>query len=186
MYEGLFLSPTPIEETQVGKKLALSEVEVKQILHQLHREGIIQYKKVSGSSSISIVKERLGKGNFSINKKAYELRKKRAHYRLEQMIQFLNAEGCRQVQVLQYFNEESSDCGMCDNCLQATSGNFSMKDYNDVKTHLFKYLGKQDILLDDYVYLWPYNRRAKVRGVLTRMESEGDIIIQNQLILPPQ
>jgi ATP-dependent DNA helicase RecQ len=186
MYEGLFLSPTHIDEKGVARKLGLTEIEIRQTLLQLHREGIILYKKASGSGSISLLKERLNKDNFSIDKKAYKLRKQRAFVRLERMIQFLNAETCRQVQVLDYFNEEGMACGICDNCLQSDSTDFSNKDYNDLKNHLFKYLGKQKIHVEDYIYLWPYNRRAKIRAVLGRMESEGELVIQNQLILPPQ
>ena len=48
----------------------------------------------------------------------------------------------------------------------------SSKDYNDLHTHLFKYLGKQKIVLEDYVLLWPYNRRAKIKSIIKVLEKE--------------
>lgn len=178
-FEGLFADLSKIDEEVLAKKMDISELQVRNELRQLHREGIIRYQPAKEGAYVTFLQPRLGKAQFAIDERAYAQRKERAGKRLAEMMAFFKREGCRQQFILDYFGEESGPCGRCDICLGRKKADSS---YADAQRHLAEYLPGQEITLDAYVNLWPHNRRAGIAEAVRRMIEEGQLELREGML----
>jgi len=118
-YGGLFEQETNINEYWLAKKSKITLQKAIQFLEQLQVDGIVTYKKVTSNSKLTFLVPR--EDNIAINRiskniiKYLEQKKRKS----DAIIRFIkNADICRSIQVLQYFDEkEVSECGICDVCL---------------------------------------------------------------------
>lgn len=117
-YEGLWSAPVRIQEERLARYLEWDVAEVIRVLRQLDNLELVEYKRPSGKSQISLLRERVPESNFSIDENAYYFRKDLAMKRMNAMIAYLQDDiECREVYMRQYFNEqEVKPCGKCDIC----------------------------------------------------------------------
>lgn len=117
-YEGLWSSPVHIQEERLARYLEWDVAVVINVLRQLDKDGLIEYRRPSGKSRITLLRERVPENNFAIDEKTYYFRKDLAMKRMNAMIAYLqDSIECREVFIRQYFNEQDAKpCGKCDIC----------------------------------------------------------------------
>jgi ATP-dependent DNA helicase RecQ len=116
-YTGLFTDFTPINEEELSRKSGASRNTVYQYLVKLSSYNIIRYIPGKKTALVIFNEERLVRKALYISPDNYLLVKARYEERLKNMIEYFESENrCRQVMLLNYFGEESDNCGICDVC----------------------------------------------------------------------
>lgn len=117
-YEGLWSSEVHIQESKLAKFVDWSEAEVIAQLQRMHQLGLINYKRPSTKSQLTLLKDRVPDQYFNIDQRAFQFRKNRAYARMDAMLNYLrNDVQCREVFIRNYFDENTTtDCGKCDRC----------------------------------------------------------------------
>ena len=106
-------------EKVIAKRLNRSVEKTFQTLEKMHRANVISYFAQNDSPRVYFAEERLSDNNFSINKKRYSFRKKRALKKSSAMIAYVKSDSCRSAELVSYFGEkDAGSCGICDICLK--------------------------------------------------------------------
>ena len=121
-YTGLFTGFTPINEEELSRKSSASRNTIYQYLVKLSSYNIIRYIPGKKSALVIFSEERLIRKALYISPDNYLLVKERYETRLKSMIEYAESENrCRSVMLLNYFGEESDNCGICDICRKRIS-----------------------------------------------------------------
>ncbi|MCX7638548.1 MAG: RecQ family ATP-dependent DNA helicase [Cyclobacteriaceae bacterium] len=121
LYGGqLYSSYVHISERYLAQSLKTTEEEIKNFLHQLHAQQIIEYQPVKDSPQIFFILPRQDVEHLPINHSRMRVRRELVLSQARSMIAFAeNASLCRMNFVQQYFGESVfQKCGKCDVCLE--------------------------------------------------------------------
>jgi ATP-dependent DNA helicase RecQ len=167
-YGGIFDHYTIINEYTLSKKLNCSKKEVIDHLNDLHINGIVDYTFENSTSKLSFLVPR--NDNYTINSisKNIEQQNKLKYEKLAATISYIqNTKTCRNIQLLNYFNEISTaTCGTCDNCKAMVQPKNSIKI---IASHIIDLLKDQILSSQEIASLLNY--------------SEGEILNTLQLLL---
>ncbi|MDV7188436.1 RecQ family ATP-dependent DNA helicase [Lutibacter sp. TH_r2] len=118
-YGGIFEHYTVINEAFLSKKLGIHKNEVIKQLHILNKDGYVHYKFENSTSKLTFLIER--EDNYTINKIKPRIEQQNTLKlnKLKAVLNyFTNNKTCRNIQLLQYFNEKvSENCNNCDICI---------------------------------------------------------------------
>lgn len=186
-YEGLFTEPVKIDESKIASELRMEETQLVHHLQALKAEGYISYQQRSSEPQITFMQDRPEQNSFSIDKRLYQLRKKNAGERLNSMISYVKNESkCRQNVLVEYFGEKVEDCGRCDICVGKSKTSLTDEQIEKIYNHLLMAITQKPVDLNQYVRLYPFNKRKRVIRALKDFESEGKLRIDNSgFIYPP-
>ncbi len=184
-YEGLFMDYTKIDETRVAQEMKIDEPQLIHYLHILRSENIIDYQPRSSKPQVTFIQERPQPESFSIDRKAYQLRKKLASDRLKAMVTYVTQEEkCRQSVVIEYFGENGSKpCEKCDICQGRSETTLSPEQLRKVLDHLLGTIEAGRTNIKAYANLYPFNKRRRIIRALRQFEAEGQISIDNAGII---
>jgi ATP-dependent DNA helicase RecQ len=115
-YPGIFSNFWEISEKKIAERLKLSVSEVKSQLQYLEKQGVIDITWTSENPLITFQHERLPDGYLDINPEVYSKRKQIIEDKLQAMLKLVRSNRCRSLEILEYFGQEGTDCGKCDNC----------------------------------------------------------------------
>ena len=138
VHHGVFLYPIAINEHKLAKHIKKDVAYVYKMLSILDRDNLIKYHAQKDSPQITFLRERVENSNLSIDVVAYNFRKNRAYERMKKAIQYAETIRCRNVQLLEYFDEKTENCGTCDVCLGRTKVNISTDDFNRYAQKIFE------------------------------------------------
>lgn len=119
-YTRVFDEFVEINEVNLCKRLSISMSTLQSQLEYLEKNGIIEITWRCNEPQITFSEERLPDNYFSINQAVLQRRKIVALEKLEAVEQFLTKPVCRSIQLLAYFGQQSSKCGVCDICQEET------------------------------------------------------------------
>ena len=118
MYEGLFSGYVTIDEERIAAVGKYSVLAVEKKLKFLASRNILKYIPKVKSPVLYLATERLYPENLRLDKGEYDDRVGRFRKRLEAIIGYAQNTGrCRSQQLVEYFGQNSSPCGVCDYCL---------------------------------------------------------------------
>ncbi|HLN56156.1 MAG TPA: ATP-dependent DNA helicase RecQ [Bacteroidales bacterium] len=116
-YTGMFSEFVPINEEDLSRKSGATRDTIYQFLLRLSSSNIIRFIPGKKASLVIFREERLMRKALMISPENYLLVKERYTERLNSMIGYSDSEDrCRSVILLDYFGEESENCGRCDVC----------------------------------------------------------------------
>ncbi|MHC1778635.1 MAG: ATP-dependent DNA helicase RecQ [Bacteroidales bacterium] len=120
LYEGLFSGYVSIDEEYIAKVTRNSKAAVVSMLIRLSRMGVIGYIPGAVSPLLIFLEERLEDKGLYISEQKYQKRKGAFEERIESVINYVKEESqCRSTFIVKYFGQqESSDCGICDICIE--------------------------------------------------------------------
>jgi ATP-dependent DNA helicase RecQ len=116
-YTGMFSGFVPVNEDDLSRKTGASRDTIYQYLVKLSSFNIIKYIPGKKTALVIFKEERLQRKALMIPPENYLNVRERYEERLEKMIEYADSsDHCRSVMLLDYFGEESHDCGNCDVC----------------------------------------------------------------------
>jgi ATP-dependent DNA helicase RecQ len=137
-YPGIFDQYFAIDEKVFSQRLKLTPAQLEKQLKELEKYGIADITWKTDMPTITFIHERLPDDYLNIQPEVYVRRKDYAEKRLSAVRNFLQANTCRTVEVLNYFGQSSESCGICDVC-RSTILNESHPSYSMVH-ELLKFL----------------------------------------------
>lgn len=179
-YGGAFDQFVSIKENDIANKNSMSKNMVIDALRELDKFGVISYQQQTNQPLLTFVKPRYKTEDLIINQQYYQERKENYAQKMRSMLDFVEINKCRSIQLLNYFNEENAEeCGTCDVCLakkRNESGDLEKKISEDI----LKKIGSQKLNLQQLLNLSRLGNEAEklqsVRnlfdaGVLKKTES---------------
>ena len=126
----LFTNALMISESEIGKVLKLSRLQVEKLLRRLQERNIGSYFQQSGKPTINFFGKRFDAEKLPLNHEAIRIKKKRDEEAINAMIDYVTkVKRCRMAQLQDYFGEENpEDCGVCDYCLHKAKEELKVKE----------------------------------------------------------
>ncbi|WP_420601440.1 RecQ family ATP-dependent DNA helicase [Flagellimonas sp.] len=117
-YGGITDHDTKINTLLLSKKTGESENRIKQLLQQLHNDGIATYKNAESDIEITFLVPREDDRTINLFAKKIKDFNKVKYTNLQSMLDYIDSTiTCRSVFLLNYFGENTKDkCGTCDIC----------------------------------------------------------------------
>ncbi len=132
-----------INEETLAKKTGLTADKVVEQLKKLEEYNFLSYAPRNDKPQILFLSEFVDTRHFNLSKENYYDRKKDAESRVKAVIDFVNNDECRSVQLLRYFNEATDKaCGRCDVCQKRKSG---VAAYKEIDEKLRNVLGEDTL-----------------------------------------
>jgi ATP-dependent DNA helicase RecQ len=143
-YGGLFEDYVFINENEIARRVKTGSVAVATDLAYLDKEGILSYVPQSQLPRLVYLQDRVNTKFLTISPQNYAHLKQKQLDRIESVIAYTDNNAlCRQVQLLQYFNEHNyADCGFCDVCISRKP-----TDFGKVKNMIRGLLGERPLTL---------------------------------------
>lgn len=137
-YGGLFENYVFINEKELAYRVKLGAAIITEQLKYLDKEGVLSYIPQSSLPKLVFVENRVPDKFLDLSSGSYQTLKEKFKERIEAVINYTNnADVCRQVQLLIYFNEFNyADCGHCDVCIAKRP-----KDLDQVKEKILSVMG---------------------------------------------
>ncbi len=170
-YSGLFDSYVKINEYLIAKRTRVDVKELVKQLKYLDSIELIDYLPANDKPKITFLVERIPEEHLEISYESYGALKEQQLKRGESMIAFVNAEKCRNIQLLEYFGETSAEeCGKCDVCLRKKRA-----EGNDLEleNNLVAVLKKGERGLNEILAELPRIEEDKILEILRFMADEG-------------
>jgi len=142
-YEGMFDEYTKIKESQLASILKSNIPDIKRALVNLKQHHYIDYIPENSSPKIYFVQHRYKANNLLLNSGAIERRRKNKIKQFDEMMYYCFTNYiCRSTVLINYFGEKnSSDCGVCDVCLQKKKLGLAGEDYQKISQQIITELG---------------------------------------------
>ena len=138
LYCGFFSDYINIEEDRIAKECGLTPNEVYEALKGLTYQRILDYIPKKNSAYITYLQRRVEGRHLYFSPMVYKERKKNYEERIQAMVDYVEEEECRSVQLLRYFGEHvTSVCGHCDVCIDQRRKPVNTED---VKAEILKIL----------------------------------------------
>ncbi|OAQ39918.1 recombinase RecQ [Pedobacter psychrophilus] len=118
LYGGAFDQFIQIKEFDIAQKNGINKNLVVSYLEELDKLEIISYQKQTDLPLLTFLKPRIPISDLTIDATYYQERKKNYHQKMLSVLNFIEKDVCRSIQLLKYFDEtEVRKCGICDVCL---------------------------------------------------------------------
>ncbi len=114
-----FEEHVPIKTHRLLDQLTLTKKEIEQQLKSLEKYGIADIIWQNDLPKITFLHERLPDDYLQLYPEAYQNKKNYATEKLHASISYLRSDTCRSQQLISYFGQESTTCGICDVCQSA-------------------------------------------------------------------
>jgi ATP-dependent DNA helicase RecQ len=106
----------PLKFNRFLEQLTLSRKEIEAQLKMLEKYGIADIIWQSDLPKVTFLHERLPDDYLQLYPEAYQNRKIYAEQKLSAAISYLKTDSCRAQQLIAYFGQETTACGICDVC----------------------------------------------------------------------
>ena len=180
--EGAFHHFANINEYQIARVLKAPVEAVIPSLHQLNKEGIIDYRPAKDKPQIVFIRDRVEAENLTIDFEQYNFRKLRYEERIRKVIEYATTPRCRSQQLLEYFGEKSQPCGVCDVCLGRTKSELTANDFERYKLKISQLLKRERLNERQILEAFSSNRHPFVLKTLEFLLDEGIVNRENNLL----
>lgn len=179
-YEGIYENKNSINEKVISRLVKIHPEDVKQKLQQLQLFNIIEYEPQKETPQIYFITNRAPAQYLTINYERYKQRKDEFAQRVETMINYMQtATVCRSRFIGNYFgDDEITDCGICDNCLNKKSTPLTEKEFIVIKERILNILVDENIVVQNVLQLCKNIKKEKLWKVLEHLQSEKIIKIE--------
>lgn len=176
LYSGVFNEKmVTINEQEIAHHSGYTPQRVHELLQRLWQLRIIRYIPGNRSPLLMLNEERLPIKDVYISPESYEIRKKMALQRLDSIYMYgENQTECRSRVIQGYFGEENtSDCGVCDICLQRRKAQKSVVP--DLQELIAEALDDSEMQLKELVQKLGGNPQVIIE-LINRMVDDGKIL----------
>ena len=175
-YGGIFDYPAFISELLVAKLMKKDALDVQLQLQTIASFGIISYTPQNEMPQIVFRKHRVPAQDMVFREGPYEERRKVFRERVQAMIDYLNATGCRSRFISRYFGDEKAgDCGACDNCLKRKNGRLPADEFERIAQHIRTRLAQRPLTVAELLEDSSGLKKEKAWQVLEFLQAEKKI-----------
>ncbi len=136
-YGGAFDQFVSVKEADIASRINSSRSDVIRMFEELNKHEVISYIRKTDQPLLTFLKPRYITENLYIDVKYYQERKEIYKLKMNAMLAYAEKAVCRSMQLLQYFDEQDvSECGVCDVCLQKKKVAFMGDLVNDIQVIL--------------------------------------------------
>jgi ATP-dependent DNA helicase RecQ len=161
-------------ETTIAQFLKMSAVDMIEIFHKFHNDGVVDFRPRKEKPQLTFLKERVDNQYLAIDWTLYMFRKKRAEARLNKAIEYAELDICRSQQLLNYFGQtEAPTCGVCDVCMESEKRTLETDDYELLSGKIRSLLKREKLTLKEIVDSFSEKQRTKVIQTMGLMLDEG-------------
>ncbi len=163
-------------EMQMAQFIKISAVEMVEVLHKFHNEGIVDFRPRKEKPQITFLRERVDSQHLAIDWTLFMFRKKRAEARLNKAIEYAELDICRSQQLLHYFGQiDAPKCGVCDICVESDKRILDTEDFELLSGKIRSLLKREALTLKEIVDSFSEKQRTKV------IQTIGVMLEENQL-----
>lgn len=182
-YEGIFVDFVKIDEGAIANDLNLDVTAIIKELNVMKRESILDYISSSELPRILFIMDRPAPKSFAIDAVHYKNREENARLKMRSIQEYMTSNECRQMVILKYFIENAEPCGICDVCKGSKVAIFTEVEKKALFDHLIKKLRSGRIDADEYMKIWPYNKRNKAYACIQQLVKEKELILDDMNVI---
>ncbi|MFH1005663.1 MAG: ATP-dependent DNA helicase RecQ [Bacteroidota bacterium] len=154
-YSGIFDNYIRISESEIGRRIGMTIEDVRKILVELQKFGILEFFPQTEKSQIIFLQERIDAKDIQIAEENLKKRKAKSQERLNGILHYATEiTKCRSKVLLSYFGEtDSYRCGVCDICLERNKLELSNLEFENVSEQIKKLLSSDTLSLHELINL---------------------------------
>jgi len=184
-YGGIFDMESFISEKQLVSIVKTDLDSIKQALHQLHQQGIINYTPQKDKPQLQFLENRPAVEDLFINPTNLLQRKEQFEQRVNKMLVYVtDSNTCRSKMIGTYFGDENiGDCGVCDTCLQKKGNDLSPDEFERIHSFLKEKAGDTGVIVKDLLTKMGSKQKDRVWKVIDHLMAEEKITLTNEGLL---
>lgn len=177
-YEGIYDYPVFISEPYLSYLLKYQAGIVKDQLHRLHFDRVIDYRPQKDSPQVTLSRTRIKASLLTIDNQLLIERKRIYTDRVKQILSYTGNTGdCRSQMIGRYFGDDRlKECGICDNCLSKRKSALSKDNFDTMVQSLQHKLQTPVTSLHLFKELKTFNKE-QLRVTINFLVEEGKIHI---------
>jgi ATP-dependent DNA helicase RecQ len=178
-YGGIFDMESFISEKQLVTILKTDPDSIKQSLHQLHQQGIINYTPQKDKPLLQFLENRPAVEDLFINPTNLLQRKEQFEKRVNKMLDYVtNSNSCRSKMIGNYFGDAGiEDCGVCDTCLQKKGNDLSPDEFERIRSFLLERASDNGVVVKDILTRMGSKQKDRVWRVIDHLLAEEKITL---------
>ena len=171
----LFAVYVKIQEARLAKSLSIPEADLVRLLRQLDEMEVVAYHPRKDTPQVTFLTPRYDAGKLPLDQQRIQRRRALAISKAKAMVDYVeNNRRCRNLQVLDYFGEESElPCGTCDVCLEMKKQGQLLDRHRGIRKKILKTLeGGNSFSLRNLLNAAGVAQDMEAAEVLRSMEDE--------------
>lgn len=152
---------------ELAQKINSKKDTIMRLVKKLSEHDLAQYQPPFKGTEVQILK-RVPKDEIELDFSALDAKRQNAYSKLDSMEEYAFDFGCRQKYILEYFGEETENCGKCDNCLNGFRPAIKQHEHSSDRKSYFKARKIEDSGLEVDTAL---ARKADFSTKLTQLET---------------
>jgi ATP-dependent DNA helicase RecQ len=183
LYGGqLFSEFIRISEHKISGFFETGQSEVVNLLNKLNELDILSYLPKSEGGSITLLKPRQAVQSLTLNTQRLRQLQVVDADKVEAVINyFTHSDHCRMTVILNYFGEQSANCGICDVCL---ANREAIDDSAMIKV-IREQIQRTPLSIEEVVNHFKESHRQQVLQCIRQLLDEGDVIQNDENKLSP-
>lgn len=182
-YGAAFEHFVEVDENDLAKKMNVSYKTVINGLKMMHELEVLSYLPQTDQPQLQFLQPRVDTSNLQVNHQYIRERREVMEEQVQSVFHYLDVKSCRSRALLAYFDEkDSTDCGVCDQCLKAKSKRNNVKN---IASQIIEQLSSQPISLQELIHNLTIGEEEERLDALRQMLDNGTVIkIENEYTLP--
>ncbi|MEM5566926.1 RecQ family ATP-dependent DNA helicase [Psychroserpens sp. AS72] len=170
-YGGIFEHQLAINLTLIADKSSVPEKQIIAILHQLHKDGIVDFLFSNTDSEVLFLQPREDDKTINRIANVVEHQQQLKRKQIDAVLQYIdNDDICRNRQLLHYFGEISyTNCGICSVCVNGKISE-EKRDIKTVTTQVILALEKHPMSSRQLVEQLPFEKEVIIETLQTLIE----------------
>lgn len=178
LHQSIFRQAVRLEEHKISQLLKLDSSTLHKMLHYLNQIGLISYFPRKSTPQIIFLGPRVESKYLFIDLPKYKFLKDRAKEKLDGIIRYLSFQKCRNIQLLEYFDEKAVDsCGICDVCVDQKRRSQAAKLEGELLNKVLLLVQSEDLSITKLTEAFPIKYKDKVLQIVQYLLNENQIRI---------
>jgi ATP-dependent DNA helicase RecQ len=176
-YSGVFTDFTRISENEIARRSGIDSPKVSLLLARMQKLGIIEYVPHKNQPQLIFTTERLNPEDIMLSKTFYSQRKAEAFAMFDKLVHYVSSDSeCRSRMLVSYFGEtNSTNCGVCDTCLNRKRKAISEKKSQDIVQAILTILAQHPATITDIVSRLKYVKENDLIAIVRWLVEEGKV-----------
>lgn len=180
LHQGIFRQPVILDENRLCFMMNINAAKLHEMLSYLNMIGLINYYPRKDVPQITFLEPRVEAKYLNIDLAKYQFLKKRAGEKLKSVVKYLEQPVCRDVQLLEYFDEISGKtCGICDICVFEKRRAEAEKAEMQLLGQIREILQKQSMTLAELMSNFPVRNKSKIVELVQYLVNEHQVQISD-------